>query len=180
MQPKQSIVYRRNFFSLFFIFSFFGLMILLFFSASKLAATFQSFDMLIVYRGVLGEIRRNFWFNWAEDLMNVRPHLSVLFFKQQLMISLALPLPPSLPSSLSLSISHSSSPLCPLFFLPLTALITRGPRAPSDGPWLHRCHSVPLPLSTRVAPQPELAQRTQPLQATTSPNLKGWSTCCHR
>ena len=75
--------------------------------------------------------------------------------KQQLMVSLVLRLYlPILPLPLSL-------------FLPLTALITRGPQATSDGPWLYCCHSVPPTLSSCGA-SARVGARTQPLQATTS------------
>lgn len=88
--------------------------------------------------------------------MNVRPHLS-LRWKQQLMVSL-----------FSLFLLFSVSPILPLLVSlvpPLTALITRGLQAASDGPWLHRCQAVPPLLGSRRA---RVGARTQALKATTS------------
>lgn len=70
----------------------------------------------------------------------------------------------------SLSSSLFISPILPLplfLFLPLTALITRGPQATSDGPWLYCRHSIHPPSLSRGA-SARAGARTQPLQATTS------------
>lgn len=67
--------------------------------------------------------------------------------------SLSLP-PVYIPPILHLSLS---------FFWLLTALITRGPQATSDGPWLYCCHTVSSP-SAHAVPQPEPEQGHNPFR----------------
>lgn len=113
----------------------------------------QPFDMLTVYREK--KDKELFWFNWVEDLMNVRPHLSPRL-KQQLMVSFVRFLP------LSLSLPFFLSPRPPPFCLSLlTSQGGHGQLAMGRG----RAAVVPsLPFAASAG----VGARTQPLRATTS------------
>lgn len=138
---KHSLVYRKSFFCS----SFTHFIILLCHQACSDVSIFWYADSL-----PKGKIRNNF------DLIDLKTWWTL---GQTYLSSFEatvdgifpfLPLSHILPVPLSL-------------FLPLTALITRGPQATSDGPRLYCCHSAP-PLSAHVAPQPELEQGHNPFR----------------